>query len=84
MTATDDDDVVSNDLCVLANTGAIHTRFKNYQKMFRTYFKKRAFLHWYEQEGCTIADFNSAINDMNVLSHEYENFANASEEPAVE
>ncbi|VDM92123.1 unnamed protein product [Litomosoides sigmodontis] len=59
---------------LVGNTTAIKEVFAKVGKQFETMFRRKAFLHWYIQEGMDEADFIEAENYMNNMIAEYGNY----------
>ncbi|CAD6582705.1 MAG: Tubulin beta chain (Beta tubulin) [Tremellales sp. Tagirdzhanova-0007] len=62
---------------LVANTTAISEVFKRSQGQFRQLFKRRAFTHWYTNEGMDETEFEEAENNLLDLCSQYDQYANA-------
>eukprot|EP01130_Rhizamoeba_saxonica_P002612 TRINITY_DN1237_c3_g1_i1.p1 TRINITY_DN1237_c3_g1~~TRINITY_DN1237_c3_g1_i1.p1 ORF type:complete len:478 (+),score=129.22 TRINITY_DN1237_c3_g1_i1:99-1532(+) len=58
----------------LANSTSIKTLFKRVSSQFSLMFRKRAFLHWYTDEGMEEMEFTEAESNMNDLIQEYQQY----------
>ncbi|KAL3317920.1 hypothetical protein Ciccas_003427 [Cichlidogyrus casuarinus] len=56
----------------LANTTAIQSLFSRIHSQFRVMYAKKAFLHWYTNEGMDLLEFDEANNNIQDLIHEYQ------------
>ena len=54
-----------------ANTTSINDRFSNLAYQFDLMYKKRAFLHWYLQEGMEEQKFIEARERLSILEKDY-------------
>lgn len=61
----------------LANSTAIQELFKRVGEQFTAMFKRRAFLHWYTEEGMDDMEFTEAESNLNDLVSEYQQYQNA-------
>ena len=62
----------------LGNSTAIQELFKRVSDQFTAMFKRKAFLHWYTQEGMDEMEFTEAESNMNDLVSEYQQYQEAS------
>lgn len=58
----------------VGNTTAIQEVFKRINDQFTTMLKKKAFLHWYTEEGMEPSEFDEAFNNVTDLINEYQTF----------
>jgi len=58
----------------IANTTAIQDLFKRTHKQFHAMFRRRAFLHWYTNEGMDEMEFTEAESNLLDLVAEYEQY----------
>jgi len=70
----------------LGNSTAIQELFKRVSDHFTAMFKRKAFLHWYTQEGMDEMEFTEAESNMQDLIAEYQQYQDATveEEPEYE
>jgi tubulin beta len=61
----------------LGNTTAIHELFKRVSDQFTAMFKRKAFLHWFTQEGMDEMEFTEAESNMQDLVAEYQQYLDA-------
>jgi len=61
----------------VGNSTAIQDVFKRVSSQFSAMFKKKAFLHWYTNEGMDEMEFTEAESNMNDLVAEYQQYENA-------
>lgn len=61
----------------LANNTAIQTLFKRISEQFTAMFRRKAFLHWYTNEGMEEMEFTEAESNMNDLISEYQQYEEA-------
>ena len=61
----------------LANSTAIQELFKRVSDQFTAMFKRKAFLHWYTQEGMDEMEFTEAESNMQDLVAEYQQYQDA-------
>jgi tubulin beta len=61
----------------LGNTTAIQELFKRVSDQFTAMFKRKAFLHWYTQEGMDEMEFTEAESNMQDLVAEYQQYQDA-------
>lgn len=62
-------------VAMLTNTTAIADAWSKINKNFRLMFQKRAFVHWYYDEGMEEADFLDAKDNIFALEHDYHEVA---------
>lgn len=58
----------------IGNTTAIQELFKRIAEQFERMFRKKAFLHWYTQEGMDEMEFTEAQSNMQDLLSEYQQY----------
>lgn len=56
---------------LLANTSAMQTCFKRLKNNVKFMLAKRAYFHWYEQEGMELDDFRRAYEEINIIQYDY-------------
>jgi len=61
----------------VGNSTAIQDVFKRVSSQFSAMFKKKAFLHWFTNEGMDEMEFTEAESNMNDLVAEYQQYENA-------
>ena len=61
----------------LGNSTAIQELFKRVSDQFTAMFKRKAFLHWYTQEGMDEMEFTEAESNMQDLIAEYQQYQEA-------
>jgi tubulin beta len=61
----------------IGNNTAIQEVFKRVSTQFTAMFKRKAFLHWYTNEGMDEMEFTEAEANMNDLISEYQQYENA-------
>jgi tubulin beta len=61
----------------LGNSTAIQELFKRVSDQFTSMFKRKAFLHWYTQEGMDEMEFTEAESNMQDLIAEYQQYQEA-------
>jgi hypothetical protein len=61
----------------LGNSTAIQELFKRVSDQFSAMFKRKAFLHWYTQEGMDEMEFTEAESNMQDLVAEYQQYQDA-------
>jgi tubulin beta len=61
----------------MGNTTAIQEIFKRVNDQFSAMFKRKAFLHWYTQEGMDEMEFTEAESNMQDLVAEYQQYQDA-------
>jgi tubulin beta len=64
-------------LTLLANSTSVKEVFRRISKQFTTMFRRKAFLHWYTEEGMDEAEFREARNDMDDIASEYQSYQDA-------
>jgi len=62
----------------IGNSTAIQELFKRVSEQFSAMFKRKAFLHWYTQEGMDEMEFTEAESNMHDLVAEYQQYQEAS------
>lgn len=62
----------------IGNSTAIQELFKRVSDQFAVMFKRKAFLHWYTQEGMDEMEFTEAESNMQDLVAEYQQYQDAS------
>ena len=65
----------------LGNSTAIQELFKRVSDQFTSMFKRKAFLHWYTQEGMDEMEFTEAESNMQDLIAEYQQYQEATSVP---
>ena len=61
----------------IGNSTAIQELFKRVNDQFTVMFKRKAFLHWYTQEGMDEMEFTEAESNMQDLVAEYQQYQDA-------
>ena len=61
----------------VGNSTAIQELFKRVSDQFTAMFKRKAFLHWYTQEGMDEMEFTEAESNMQDLVAEYQQYQDA-------
>lgn len=61
----------------IGNSTSIQTLFKRVGEQFSAMFRRKAFLHWYTQEGMDEMEFSEAESNMQDLITEYQNYESA-------
>jgi tubulin beta len=61
----------------IGNSTAIQEVFKRVGEQFSAMFRRRAFLHWYTQEGMDVMEFTEAESNMHDLISEYQQYQDA-------
>lgn len=61
----------------VANSTSIQELFKRVGDQFSAMFRRKAFLHWYTNEGMEVTEFAEAESNMNDLVSEYQQYQNA-------
>ncbi|KAI9598425.1 alpha-beta tubulin [Syncephalis fuscata] len=64
----------------IGNTTAIQEMFKRVVDQFNAMFRRKAFLHWYTDEGMDQMEFTEARSNMNDLISEYQQYQDATVE----
>jgi tubulin beta len=64
----------------IGNSTAIQELFKRVSEQFSAMFKRKAFLHWYTQEGMDEMEFTEAESNMQDLIAEYQQYQEATVE----
>ena len=67
----------------LGNSTAIQELFKRVSDQFTAMFKRKAFLHWYTQEGMDEMEFTEAESNMQDLVAEYQQYQDATYVPSL-
>ncbi|KAG8336918.1 hypothetical protein J6590_035618 [Homalodisca vitripennis] len=62
-------------VAMLANTTAIAEAWSKVNRKFGLMYAKRAFIHWYYDEGMEEMDFSEAKDDISVLEMDYKEIA---------
>ncbi|KAJ2307261.1 hypothetical protein H4S02_009821, partial [Coemansia sp. RSA 2611] len=70
----------------IGNSTSIQELFRRVNEQFTSMFRRKAFLHWYTDEGMDEMEFTEAESNMNDLINEYQQYqeATADEELAYE
>jgi tubulin beta len=58
----------------IANSTAIQELFKRSRKSFSALYNKKAFMHWYLEEGMDMQEFDEAMSNLNDLVSEYQQY----------
>ncbi|KAJ1910970.1 Tubulin beta chain (Beta tubulin) [Tieghemiomyces parasiticus] len=61
----------------IGNNTAIQSLFRRVQEQFSVMFRRKAFLHWYTDEGMDEMEFTEAESNMNDLVSEYQQYQDA-------
>lgn len=61
----------------LGNSTAIQETFKRIGEQFTAMYRRKAWLHWYTQEGMDEMEFTEAESNMNDLISEYQQYQDA-------
>ncbi|KAJ1991547.1 Tubulin beta chain (Beta tubulin) [Dimargaris cristalligena] len=61
----------------IGNNTAIQSLFRRVQEQFSAMFRRKAFLHWYTDEGMDEMEFSEAESNMNDLICEYQQYQDA-------
>ncbi|KAJ1909350.1 structural constituent of cytoskeleton [Tieghemiomyces parasiticus] len=64
----------------VGNSTAIQELFKRINEQFSSMFRRKAFLHWYTDEGMDEMEFTEAESNMNDLVSEYQQYQDATAE----
>lgn len=64
----------------IGNTTSIQELFKRVNTSFTAMFRRRAYLHWYTEEGMDESEFTEAESNMNDLISEYQQYQEANAE----
>ena len=64
----------------VGNSTSIQEVFKRTSVQFKAMFRRKAYLHWYTQEGMELLEFNEAEANMNDLVDEYQQYQEATVE----
>merc|ERR1711934_1269665 len=64
----------------IGNSTAIQDLFKRVSEHFTAMFRRKAFLHWYTDEGMDEMEFTEAESNMNDLVSEYQQYQDATAE----
>lgn len=67
----------------IGNSTSIQTLFKRIGEQFNLMHKKRAFMHWYLNEGMDEQEFSEAISNLNDLVSEYQQYQDANVEEEI-
>jgi len=67
----------------IANSTAIQGVFERIGKQFTQMFKRKAFVHWYTEEGMDEMEFSEAESNMNDIIAEYQQYGEARIEDAA-
>ncbi|OMJ29467.1 Tubulin beta chain [Smittium culicis] len=67
----------------IGNNTAIQALFARIQEQFSSLFRRRAFLHWYTEEGMDEMEFTEAESNLNDLINEYLQYQQASADDEV-
>merc|ERR1712137_323386 len=68
----------------VGNNTAIQELFKRVSKQFQAMFKRKAFMHWYTNEGMDEMEFTEAESNMNDLVSEYQQYQDATVDDEAE
>ncbi|KAF7418466.1 hypothetical protein HZH68_001119 [Vespula germanica] len=69
---------------MVMNTTAIQECFKKMLNIFSGMFEKRAYLHWYTNEGMELSQFSEAKNNVNDIVSEYQQYQETPTETSFE
>lgn len=61
----------------VANSTSIQELFRRLGDQFSAMFRRKAYLHWYTNEGMEVTEFTEAESNMNDLVSEYQQYQNA-------
>ncbi|XP_037944967.1 tubulin beta chain-like [Teleopsis dalmanni] len=67
----------------IGNNTAVQEIFKRVSEQFSKLFKRKAFLHWYTNEGMDELEFTEAANNLNEIISEYQQYQDASLEEKI-
>ena len=62
---------------MLLNTTSINGTLRNVLSNFQKMYRRKAFVHWYTNEGMDIQEFDEAESNLNELINEYQQYADA-------
>jgi len=65
----------------IGNSTCIQELFRRVADQFTAMFKRKAFLHWFTEEGMDEMEFTEAESNMNDLVAEYQQYEEAGTEP---
>eukprot|EP00088_Acartia_fossae_P006268 TRINITY_DN12894_c0_g1_i1.p1 TRINITY_DN12894_c0_g1~~TRINITY_DN12894_c0_g1_i1.p1 ORF type:complete len:448 (+),score=28.59 TRINITY_DN12894_c0_g1_i1:93-1436(+) len=68
----------------IGNSTAIQALFKRVSEQFQSMFKRKAFMHWYTNEGMDEMEFTEAESNMNDLVSEYQQYQDATVDDEAE
>ena len=68
---------MSTSATFIANTTAAKDLFRRTNEQFFQMFHRKAFLHWYTNEGMEESEFSEAYGNLNDIIEEYEQYQNA-------
>lgn len=69
---------LSTSATFIANSTAVQELFSRTSSQFSAMFKRRAFLHWYLNEGMEVVEFSEAQSNLEDLISEYNQYQDAS------
>eukprot|EP00122_Pirum_gemmata_P010931 Pgem_evm1s10121 len=58
----------------IGNSTAVQNSFKRVSEQFTAMFRRKAYLHWYTNEGMDEMEFTEAESNMNDLISEYQQY----------
>lgn len=61
----------------VGNTTAIQELFKKIDEQYKTMFNRKAYLHWYTEEGMDLSEMTEANNNLRDLVSEYQQYETA-------
>jgi tubulin beta len=64
----------------IGNTTAIQEMYKRIVEQFNSMYKRKAFIHWYTDEGMDVMEFTEARSNMSDLISEYQQYQEATAE----
>jgi tubulin alpha len=70
----------SRSVCVLSNSTAIGETWTKLRQKFDSLYSKRAFVHWYLNDGIAETEFKEARDDLVLLEDEYKEMAESLDE----